>query len=98
MVKGAYKGLAGVLQNERKSGLSPIPGIRPLSVQGSNSRLASSRNSTMNVIPKSSNTPVIRSFKNGGHVKKTGVYKLHKGEKVLSRKDLDKLAETKLFK
>lgn len=33
-------------------------------------------------------TPInaIRSFKKGGAVKKTGIYKLHKGEHVISKK------------
>lgn len=39
----------------------------------------------------------IQSFKHGGMVKKTGVYKLHKGEKVVSKKQLNKIAEKELF-
>lgn len=39
----------------------------------------------------------IMSFKNGGTVPKTGMYKLHKGEKVVSKKQLNKIAEKKLF-
>jgi len=31
-------------------------------------------------------TPPLKSFKKGGKVKKTGVYKLHKGEKVVPAK------------
>lgn len=38
----------------------------------------------------------IQSFKHGGLVKKTGIYKLHKGEKVLSRSQLNKQAD-KMF-
>ncbi len=30
--------------------------------------------------------PVLGSYKKGGKVKKTGLYKLHKGEKVLTKK------------
>jgi hypothetical protein len=32
--------------------------------------------------------PMLGSFKKGGKVKKTGKYKLHKGEKVMSVKQL----------
>jgi hypothetical protein len=32
--------------------------------------------------------PILGSFKNGGKVKKTGLYKLHAGEKVTSLKQL----------
>jgi len=39
----------------------------------------------------------ILSFKNGGKVSKTGIYKLHKGERVLSKKQLEKIAESHLF-
>lgn len=40
--------------------------------------------------PVSSNIP---SFKHGGDVKQTGIYKLHKGEKVLSKAQLNQKAE-----
>lgn len=33
------------------------------------------------------------SYKKGGKVKKTGVYKLHKGERVLNRKQTKKMAK-----
>lgn len=32
--------------------------------------------------------PILGSFKNGGKVKRTGIYKLHAGEKVMSLKQL----------
>lgn len=35
-------------------------------------------------------TKVLGSFQKGGSVKKTGVYKLHKGEKVVSVKAMKK--------
>ena len=47
-------------------------------------------------IPKESEVPlankydVLGSFKNGGMVKKTGLYQLHKGEKVIPVKDVKK--------
>ncbi len=34
--------------------------------------------------------PILGSFKHGGKVKKTGIYKLHAGEKVMSLKQLMK--------
>lgn len=34
--------------------------------------------------------PVLGSFKRGGKVKKTGLYKLHRGEKVMSLASLRK--------
>jgi hypothetical protein len=36
--------------------------------------------------------PLMGSFKKGGKVKKTGVYKLHAGERVLNKKQTAKLA------
>ena len=39
----------------------------------------------------------IAGFKKGGKVKKTGVYKLHKGEKVLTKKQQIKKAAEHLF-
>jgi len=42
-------------------------------------------------IPKNSEVPlVLGSFKKGGMVKKTGLYQLHKGEKVIPVKDVKK--------
>lgn len=37
----------------------------------------------------------MQSFKKGGSVKKTGVYKLHKGEKVMKKKMVDRLLKKK---
>lgn len=37
-----------------------------------------------------SEQPVLGSYKKGGKVKKTGLYKLHKGEKVVSAKKVKK--------
>jgi hypothetical protein len=31
----------------------------------------------------------LKGFKNGGHVEKDGIYKLHKGEYVLSHRDVE---------
>lgn len=41
--------------------------------------------------------PILGSFKKGGKVKKTGLYKLHKGEKVIPVKAL-KTVKTKRLK
>ncbi len=38
------------------------------------------------------------SFKKGGKVKKTGAYKLHKGEKVMTVKAVKKMAKKKAKK
>ena len=41
--------------------------------------------------------PVIRSMKKGGKVKKTGKYKLHKGERVVPAKKARKRGDTSAF-
>lgn len=39
--------------------------------------------------------PVLGSYKKGGKIKKTGLYKLHKGEVVKTKKQVKKLSTKK---
>jgi len=41
--------------------------------------------------------PQLGSFKKGGKVKKTGSYKLHKGERVLTKKQAKRKSDTKAY-
>lgn len=47
-------------------------------------------NNMPRVATNRSEQPVLGSYKKGGKVKKTGLYKLHKGEKVVSAKKVKK--------
>lgn len=81
-------GYRGGNQDPNKDYTVPrIPSVKPSVIKGTG-RSASGFYSDQ--------TP-IRSFKNGGKVPKTGVYKLHKGERVISKKQLEKIVEKHLF-
>lgn len=62
----------GGIQSPRYPQLNPRPISRPIS----------------GGYPRLSARPVLGSFQNGGKVKRTGIYKLHAGEKVMSLKQL----------
>lgn len=54
-------------------------------------------NSTYGVKTKDPNKMVIKSLEKGGPINKTGLYRLHKGERVISKSQLNKLANKHVF-
>lgn len=76
-MRGFAKPRAKAQNISLKSNMNQKSGIRGSSLQGNGMNLQGNRPNSLNLQG---------SFKKGGKVKKTGAYKLHKGEKVITAK------------